>query len=85
MKKVLDILDNIQEVHCTEYANEKIDEAIKELEELENRSCSNCKHWNNSCFNLSVNTTGFCMYYGISNGSFEEDMKNNFYCNKWEK
>ena len=54
-----------------------VNEAIKELEALENRSCDNC-------INLSVNTTGFCMYYGICNGDFEEDMKNVFYCNKWE-
>ena len=54
------------------------------IERYENRSCESCRHWNDRCFNLSENTTGFCMYYGISNGTFEEDMKRNFSCNKWE-
>lgn len=57
---------------------------IVELEALENRSCDSCKHWNDSCINLTVNTTGFCMYYGICNGDFEEDMKNMFCCKNWE-
>lgn len=35
MRKVLDILDSIQEVHCTEYANEKIEEAINRIKDIE--------------------------------------------------
>ena len=61
-------------------------EIIKEIyNDFESRSCDNCKHWNNDCRNISINTTGFCIYFGISNGDFEDDMKNNFYCNKWEQ
>ena len=54
------------------------------IERYEGRSCATCRYWNDTCFNVSVNTTGFCMYYGISNGDFEEDMKRNFSCNKWK-
>lgn len=82
--KALDILNSINKRYCTDSVIEKINKAIAELEALENRSCDNCKHWNDSCINLTVNTTGFCMYYGICNGDFEEDMKNVFCCKKWE-
>lgn len=71
MKKVIDILDSIQEVHCTEYANKKIDEAINELKELENRSCGNCKHFiefdskviRDCCNILNVSSIGGCGDY----------------------
>lgn len=71
MKKVIDILDSIQEVHCTEYANEKIDEAINELEELQNRSCSNC----------SKNSYLDCPCWTYSDGKIT-DIK---YCSAWTK
>lgn len=86
--KALDILNNdniFDESYVSENNYQKlINEAIAELKALENRSCDSCKHWNDNCINLSVNTTGFCMYYGICNGDFEEDMKNVFCCKKWE-
>ncbi|MFA7084980.1 MAG: hypothetical protein WC141_10695 [Arcobacteraceae bacterium] len=42
--KALELLEQISTEWCISDANILIDEAIKELEELENRSCSNCKH-----------------------------------------
>ena len=53
-------------------------EAIKELEELQNRSCANCKYGltyqfddDIECGNFGADTQGIY---------FEKD----FYCNKWE-
>lgn len=53
-------------------------EAIKELEELQNRSCKNCKfgmeyHFDDEieCFKIEADTQG--MYFS-----------NDFCCNKWE-
>jgi len=66
------------------YSDLELETSIKEIEEFNNRSCNSCKHWSDSCINLSINTTGFCMYYGICNGDFEEDMKNSFCCNRYE-
>ena len=62
----------------------QLDEAIKELEDLQNRKCANCEFWNKDCRNFPLNTTGFCTFYGIANGDFEIDMQENFCCNKWK-
>ena len=52
----------------------KINEAIKELEALENRSCSNCEqsshHVYKTCFLIKTN-------------GFNLESNNDFYCNKW--
>ena len=85
MKKVLDILDSIQEVHCTEYANEKIEEAINYIRDtinIETKNCNNCKY-----------ATKFPIYNMICqrvsqedefNPVFEQDIYPEFCCNKWE-
>ena len=41
--KALEILMAIDRKSCTDRTNGILDLAIKELEELENRSCENCK------------------------------------------
>ena len=58
------------------YMSKPIDEAIKELEELQNRSCTNCKfgieyHFDDEieCFKIEADTQG--MYFS-----------NDFCCNK---
>ena len=75
-------LDYLYEMKC---ANEQmgqepisIYEAIKELEELQNRNCSNCKfgmeyHFDDEieCVKIEADTQG--MYFS-----------NDFCCNKWE-
>jgi hypothetical protein len=49
--KALEYLKREREIkkHCADvawgYFDKDIDEAIKELEELESRTCCNCKHW----------------------------------------
>ncbi|PUE67407.1 hypothetical protein [Arcobacter lacus] len=52
----------------------KLDEAIKELEDLENRSCNNCLYFSNSGHG-----------FGLCNKGVSSDFKiGTFYCNKWE-
>ena len=80
--KALDILKADRD-YCLAINNDKsiieqYNEAIKELEELQNRSCANCKygltyHFDDDieCGNFGADTQGIY---------FEKD----FYCNKWE-
>lgn len=53
------------------YFQRHIQIAIKELEELENRSCINCKH-SNIRFSIDCNLIE------------KLDLPKNFSCNKWE-
>ena len=56
------------------YMSKPIDEAISELEELQNRTCKNCNY-----FTSSPNTNKYdCCEKGISDSSIS------FCCNKWE-
>ena len=43
--KALSMLMSINRKSCTDRTNGLLDLAIKELEELENRSCENCRTW----------------------------------------
>lgn len=78
--KALDYLYRMKQLN-EEMGQEPISiyEAIKELEELQNRTCENCKfgmtyHFDDEieCFKIEADTQG--MY-------FSKD----FCCNKWEK
>lgn len=77
--KALEILNNdniFDERYLSEnrYLKDDIREAIKELEELQNRSCENCKY-----FTSTPNTNKYdCCEKGISDTSIS------FCCNKWE-
>ena len=57
----------------------EIDEAIKELEKLKNRSCSTCKYGRSFHFDKDIE----CMkLYDATQGlCFEKD----FYCKNWEQ
>ena len=55
-----------------------IDEAIKELEDLQNRSCSNCKHYKQS----STQIYKTCFLIKVNEFNLDSDI--DFYCNKWE-
>ena len=73
--KALGILtnDNIFDeryISENEYYKKEIEEAIKELEELENRSCNTCK-------------SNFCSIKRILIRE-DEINSNYFYCNDWE-
>lgn len=74
MKKALEILknglkdepDDIFEGMEYEEAKQYVLEAIKELEELNNRSCENCK---NSSFELKFGELEFNSCFLVSNGN----------------
>lgn len=59
----------------------KIDEAIKELEELQNRNCDNCLHLRITQFRDYEKAT--CTNEKC-NEMFDCDVGNDFCCNKWE-
>ena len=78
--KALEILNlKIIEQVLNSENREKLYEAINELEDLQNRSCKNCKfgmtyHFDDEveCFKIEADTQG--MYFS-----------NDFCCNKWEQ
>ena len=87
MKKALEILKHtysaIEQLGIghisTEYTEKDflfLEEAIKELEELENRSCDSCICWD-SVENSKLKTISYCRF--LNTGT-----KNSFYCNEWE-
>lgn len=80
--KALDLLKNIDRKCCTDRVNGLLDLAIKELEELENRSCDNCTHLRITQFRDYEKAT--CTNENCDE-MFDSDVGNNFCCNKWEK
>lgn len=79
MKKALHILKIVLKDTVMPSEKEYVNEAIKELEELQNRSCKNCKFGmiylfddEIECFKIEADTQGIY---------FSKD----FSCNKWEK
>ena len=71
--KNIDFGCNMDDLHS------QIDEAIKELEEIKNRSCSTCKYGRSFHFDKDIE----CMkLYDATQGlCFEKD----FYCKNWEQ
>lgn len=53
-------------------------EAIKELEDIQNRSCNNCKHYKQS------SSQDYKSCYEIKVNGFNLESEKYFYCNKWE-
>ena len=70
--KNIDFGCNMDDLHS------QVDEAIKELEEIKNRSCSTCKYGRSFHFDKDIE----CMkLYDATQGlCFEKD----FYCKNWE-
>ena len=63
----LDILRLIEQANSIPKLNEKyVNEAIKELEALENRSCDNCK---NASFEIKFGELEFNACFLVSNGN----------------
>lgn len=61
-----------------------LEEAIKELEELENRSCGNCEDFDNE---MDCDSFGFCTNNENNkdyNGYDAIRTRDNFCCNKWK-
>ena len=83
--KALEYLKKEREIkkHCADvawgYYDKGIDEAIEELEEIKNRSCSTCKYGRSFYFDKDIE----CMkLYDATQGlCFEKD----FYCKNWEQ
>ena len=83
--KALEILKAIEEQEDTHlwlddgsgYPKKYIIEAIKELEELEHRSCDNCEYWFYKTLETNIETCNF----GLISHDYQSD---SFYCNKWE-
>ena len=81
--KALEILKDMRLKYNSHYVKGsdkviKLDEAIKELEELQNRSCATCKYGRSFHFDKDIE----CMkLYDATQGlCFEKD----FYCKNWE-
>ena len=79
--KALELLKDYRNIYfgCNmEELHNEIDEAIKELEEIKNRSCSTCKYGRSFHFDKDIE----CMkLYDATQGlCFEKD----FYCKNWE-
>ena len=79
--KALELLKDYRNIDfgCNmEWLHNEIDEAIKELEEIKNRSCSTCKYGRSFHFDKDIE----CMkLYDATQGlCFEKD----FYCKNWE-
>lgn len=64
--KALEILFNINVWGDVNEVQEQIDEVINELEELESRSCDNCK---NSSFETKFGELEFNACFLVSNGN----------------
>lgn len=91
MVKALEALKEIQDItfkskECFGYeANfrfndayiSRLNEAIKELEELKNRSCINCRF-----FSLEYENIGICPFLTCPKVDYYVDK--DFCCNKWE-
>ena len=78
--KAIKILKKYQDEIQTSIPNEiDLSEAIKELEEIKNRSCSTCKYGRSFHFDKDIE----CMkLYDATQGlCFEKD----FYCKNWEQ
>jgi len=76
--KALEILETLRDEYIHGELTSDIKEAIKELEDLQSRSCENCKfgmtyHFDDEieCIKIEADTQG--MYFS-----------NDFCCNKWE-
>jgi len=86
MKKTLEILgylknnlkNGITKTEFSVFWKSKINKAIKELEDLENRSCENCKH-----FTTYKGEYGTCKL-GVNNRKIKY-LHNSFCCNIWEQ
>ena len=74
----------------TKKAIVELNEAIKELEDLENRSCEDCKSfqfWSEtkdiSSWDSHWIDLGICNN-GVQSGCFNSTIDKDFYCNRWE-
>lgn len=85
--KALEILNRLKKAKTWEEyypSNNNCKEAIKELEEFKNRSCSNCEDFDNE---MDCDSFGFCTNNENNkdyNGYDSIRTRDNFCCNKWK-
>ena len=75
MKKALHILKIVLKDTVMSREKEYVNEAIKELEELQNRTCKNCKY-------ATLDSARYLPVHKCLVGCNGVDYE--FYCNKWE-
>lgn len=70
--KAIDILESLRDCSSVMFLDETLDEAIKELKDLDSRSCFNCDKYSNKdeCIIKLIKT-----YFNPSE----------FWCNSWEE
>lgn len=85
MKKALKILEwIIKENDISFISKNNLNEAIKELEEFNNRSCGNCEDFDNE---MDCDSFGFCTNNENNKDYNGYDLirtRDNFCCNKWK-
>jgi len=59
----------------------RINKTIKEIDDFENRSCANCKHW--KTFNSGE--YDFVMCHNTNSCSCEWETDKDFCCNRWQE
>lgn len=78
--KALSLLEELRDVCLDMPLRDGIIEAIEELEELENRSCGNCKQF------AKYENQDFGACFGMARTLSDIDtVSKDFCCNKWEK
>jgi len=90
--KALEILKHFKGMELTHedtlFSIKYYDEAIKELEELKNRSCGNCKKFEQWYCSTGIMDVGTCSdkenILNIFDDNIENEIPYSFYCNKWE-
>lgn len=86
--KALHILKIVLKDTVMSREKEYIEEAIKELKEMQNRSCSSCRYFIE--LDNHPDKDGYCDNRNIGTYSLEDedgialDVNKNFCCNKWE-
>ena len=86
--KALHILKIVLKDTVMSREKEYIEEAIKELKEMQNRSCSSCRYFIE--LDNHPDKDGYCDNRNIGIYSLEDedgialDVNKNFCCNKWE-
>jgi len=78
--KALEILNNINVWGDVTEVEEQINEAIVEIEALENRSCGDCKF----CKDTYVINIGSYTCHNIKSWMNQSNIIKDFCCNKWE-
>lgn len=81
--KALEILNSIHRRYCTDSVCGKLDLAIEELEELQNKTCENCKYnYYDKEYAILMCTNEDNNQEYLHNSKMQITL--DFCCNKWE-